>query len=312
MALSIRCNLQSSKTSLQGEFTYEKTYDIINDRGKIQKIDGIVVQLIEKKTAFRSKRDDSDYTSTGAIADYTSDCVQHMCRTYLEIFEIIDGKSTDADSFANGALATYMPEAEIDQLYATAKRERNLAVELEDLDADAELAELEGMLAVDGDIPDNSDEDDAYDGDGKELKSTEEAADCGQVPLTVKLPMKPWEEPYLTKGIIIQTGRNVFISDPDAITEIKQMANWKKSINSSAHGLPYTYDVTIADEIFAKGETDEVLHTVTVKWGYYNNRSLLTSDYEPAMEGGARRRGGSRKTRRGGRGGRKTRRALRS
>jgi hypothetical protein len=310
MALSIRCNLQSSTPAYQGEFTYEKTYDIIDENGDVQEIDGIIVQLIEKKTAFRSKRDDSDYTTTEAIADYTGGCVQHMCRTYLEIFEIIDGKSTDADSFSNGSLTIYKPQQEIDALYTAAGRGVALRPTLEDLDDDEELEELEAMATVDEDLPDNSEEDDAYDEDGTELDSTTASIECGLQPLTIEPPMKRWEEPYLTKGVIIQTGRNVFISDPDAIAEIKQMATWKKSINSAAHGLPYTYDVSIADEIFAKGETDEVLHTVTVKWGYYNNLSLITSTYEPEMEGGRRRRrGGSRKTRRGRRNGRKTRRA---
>uniref|UniRef100_A0A6C0DSL7 Uncharacterized protein n=1 Tax=viral metagenome TaxID=1070528 RepID=A0A6C0DSL7_9ZZZZ len=301
MALRIRCNMQSSRLSLQGEFSYVKNYDIVNARGTVQAVDGIIVQLIEKKTVFRSKRDNAEYTTTDAIAEFTGGCVKHMCRSYLEIFDVVAGHSVSADEFSNGALATYKTEAAINALDAEGRDEEELEVELEDLETDEELADLAGLAAVDAEIPDNSTERAAYDAAGKEVKFRDRSINCGLTPLTVTLPMRPWEEDYLTKGIIVQTGRNVFISDPAQILEIKGLVTWRKSINSSAHGLPYTFDLSIADTIFGMSVTPEVLHTVTVKWGYYNNKSHMTSEYEPAATGGGRqtrRRRAIRRTRR--------------
>jgi len=297
MALRIRCNKQSSSVSLQGEFSYVKNYDIVNTRGVVQAIDGIIVQLIEKKTVFRSKRDNTEYTTTRAIEEFTSGCVKHMCRSYLEIFDVVAGHSTAGDEFSNGSLASYMTTEAIDALYVEGEDEEDLEVEAENLDDDEELADLAGLAAVDAAAPDNSAERAAYDDEGNEIKFRDRYIKCGLVPLTVTLPMKPWEENYLTKGVIVQTGRNVFISDPAQILRIKSLVTWRKSINSSAHGLPYTYDLSIVDTIFGMSVTPEVLHTVTVKWGYYNNMSDLTSEYNPVTAG---RQGGGRQTRRRG------------
>jgi hypothetical protein len=318
MAMQIRCNRAGQTKNAQGDFEVLKSFDIVNVRGKLVKVSGIIVQLIEKTTAFKRFGDDTVYSTNDDIMAATSGCVDHMCRTYLEIFDVVDGSSLAADSFSNGPLATYLnakesraadKEAASEECdVAEGDEEENKGDEeegdvaegegneevAEELDEDEDLeaiADEFDSIDIPFSVPDNSAESDAFDEEGNELTSTEPPTSCGRKPYGVQQPFKRCEWKYLTKGLIKQTGVSVFISDPENVAAIKAMTTWKKSINSSAHDLPYTYDVELFDEIAALSETASVRHDVRVVWGYVKNTSLIYNDIPAIIKtgGGTRR-----------------------
>lgn len=101
---------ESRTVQRMGDYSITKYYDVINPDGSLaDDINGIVVQIVEK-TSEADTDDESlrSLTTTADFMNFTTGRVNSMCESYIEMFTINDGTSTDGDAFANGAVSKYL------------------------------------------------------------------------------------------------------------------------------------------------------------------------------------------------------------
>ena len=90
-----------------GDFEVKKAFDITDSIGRLQRVDGIIIQHIQKSARVTKMIDGDTMATTEEIREYTNGKVDFMNNSYLEIFIVKRGKSVDADSFSNGAIVPY-------------------------------------------------------------------------------------------------------------------------------------------------------------------------------------------------------------
>lgn len=106
MAYTIRIKETIGGTPGWGDFTVRKSFVVMG----APPANGIIIQKIEKSTRVNVPGLGKVHTTTEAIEDFTSGCVGDACRPYYEVFPVLNGKSTEADQFQNGALLRYVED----------------------------------------------------------------------------------------------------------------------------------------------------------------------------------------------------------
>jgi hypothetical protein len=88
------------EVGLYGDFEIRKAYDLNS-----KKANGIIIQYVDRKTC--ATYDNKKLTTTKQIVKFTDEYVMYSNDSYYEYFEVVDGESINADSFASGAIAKY-------------------------------------------------------------------------------------------------------------------------------------------------------------------------------------------------------------
>lgn len=94
-----------------GNFAVKKEYIVTNITKPSTKIEGIIIQYVNKKSVVKDASNNI-YNTTEQIDKFTSGEVKYSNDTYFEIFDIVDFKdntsvSIYADEFANNSLTQY-------------------------------------------------------------------------------------------------------------------------------------------------------------------------------------------------------------
>jgi len=115
-----------------GDFRVTKQFTVTNLKDRSSKPNGFIVQYVQKMTQVTHKcgakwsettkeRSECDagaeeaiLTSSEDIERFTAGNTKYMTHSYLELFEVKDGKSVSNDSFQNGAIVKYSWDDEED------------------------------------------------------------------------------------------------------------------------------------------------------------------------------------------------------
>ena len=114
-------------TSKWGEFTVEKSFEVTphvsNNAASVNnlihsikhlsitpRISGFILQYVKKETTVYGLCKDNILQLIENIDVFTENRVKYMNDNYYELFPVVDGKCTEADSFQNGAVLRYVKD----------------------------------------------------------------------------------------------------------------------------------------------------------------------------------------------------------
>jgi hypothetical protein len=100
-----------------GEFSVKKAFQVDKINNKNSNVSGFVIQLVRKYTTAVAQCKDN-IKRIGSIENFTNNNVRYMNHSYFEIFPVLNGTSTFADEFQNGAILRYEQDKKGEPWYA--------------------------------------------------------------------------------------------------------------------------------------------------------------------------------------------------
>ena len=91
-----------------GSFSVYKAFRVTNDDINKKKINGFVIQKVEKTTDVHKQEEDGSLSEIADIEKFTGGFTQYMNHSYHELFQIKNGESVAGDMFQNGAVLRYV------------------------------------------------------------------------------------------------------------------------------------------------------------------------------------------------------------